>query len=118
MSLEDQDPLIDSLLEETLGGVAPSDLSSRILQAWAERQLGSSSLSSPPLNVYSDVEPEAPPFAPAVRLPSPSSNRGRERRRKVSSWSLPLIGSLAAAAAFLIAVTALREFADVPAESV
>ena len=62
MNPESDDPIIDVLLEETLGGITPPDLSARILQSWSERRrslLSGGTLlnnTAPPLNVFAGVD--------------------------------------------------------------
>lgn len=106
MSVRPDDPLIDSLLEETLGGTAPPDLSARILHAWKERHAGNGQ-AAPPLNVFADITNPLPPPIVAgtvqiVRDPAPRElGRGRSR---VNSHRFPLQlwASLGAVAAVLL----------------
>src|SRR5438045_2640252 len=104
MTRNDEDPIIDSLLEETLGGVSPPDLSARILHRWSEHHHSISGNGAPPLNVFADVaEPLPPPIVVgAVRTAyEPSAPSMTRRRRK--DWSqLQLWSSLGAAAAVLL----------------
>jgi hypothetical protein len=78
MNAEPNDPIIDVLLEETLGGVAPPDLSARILQAWSDLRGSGDGFTAPPLSSFSGIqEPEAPPIVVgsmvrAVHEPGPT----------------------------------------------
>jgi len=106
MNSEDHEPIIDALLEETLGGIAPPDLSARILQAWSERQAHAGG-SSPPLNVYAEVAAPLPPplvvgsVVRAVHEPLDSSVRSAARR-KTKRWSFEIYAVVGAAAVLLI----------------
>jgi hypothetical protein len=97
------EPLIDALLEETLGGVSPPDLSTRILSAWATRQAETNgTVPAPPFSVY---EPLPPPVViddslrPIV-APVPGKTRTPIRRRSQGSW-WQVSAALATAAAVL-----------------
>jgi hypothetical protein len=114
---EPYEPIIDPLLEEALGGVAPPDLSARIVEAWSQRQtsqrqaLGSLSTGSPagpPLSAYDLTDPLPPPVqineAPRpVVVPDRGvdGKRGAKRRRAEKTW-LPALATVAALAAVLM----------------
>jgi len=111
MRTRPDDPLIDSLLEETLGGVTPPDLSPRILKAWDEHHAAGNGHAVPPLNVFADVaEPLPPPIVVGnvqiVRDPAsrePGRGDPRRRGRTNPNWlPLQLWASLGAVAAVLL----------------
>ena len=81
---ERDDPIIDTLLEETLGGKQPPDLTARILAAWSERAeqtvLGQHMVSPAPV---------------AITVAK------KQRRQSSSSW-LQFAASLTVAAALLL----------------
>lgn len=112
LSDENTERLIDAMLEETLGGVTPPDLSARILAAWEQRQAElklQGTASGPPFSAF-DHRPSGPtPFPPPLVLddrlhtvvdPSRRISR-RGARRPSHRWSL-LPVSLTAAAAILL----------------
>lgn len=115
MSNRRHDPLIDALLEETLGGVTPPDLSPRILKAWSEHQSAANGKAIPRLNVLVDLEEPLPPplVVGTVRLardlsmhdsgPRKSLAKDSRNRRRGGDWlPLQLWGSLGAVAAVLL----------------
>jgi hypothetical protein len=114
MNPNGDDPLIDALLQETLGGCAPPDLSARILQAWSVRSNGSAGhyQSSPdrpsgaPLNVFAEVsDPAAPPIVVGAQVRAVhdlNHSPGRVRPRRKDWSALQLWSSLGAAAAVLL----------------
>lgn len=76
MTEDRDDPIIDALLEEVLGGEAPPDLSARIMQSWATRAGGPAvgqAAGTPPLGPPSS--PSAVPSADkvAAMLPPPAT---------------------------------------------
>src|SRR5438477_12622557 len=85
MSPEHDDPLIDSLLDEVVGGRTPPDLSPKIMQAWsagagAGHELGDAwppNVSLPlPIHGAHAQSPEAPPIIAGysqVTEPAPSA---------------------------------------------
>ena len=106
MTPDREDPIIDALLEETLGGAAPPDLSGRILQTWSEGQSRANGKAGPPLNVFAGVnEPEPPPIVVGAVVRTaydPAEVAARPRRRRAQRFPLQLWTSLAAVAAVLI----------------
>lgn len=106
MNHRPDDPLIDALLEETLGGVAPPDLSARILKAWDEHH--ANGMAAPPLNVFAEVsEPLPPPIViGTVRIArDPQADRLDPRRKSRSNPNylpLQMWASLGAVAAVLL----------------
>ncbi len=79
----DKDPLVDACLDEILGGVAPPDLTERILQAWQSRR----QVESRPLETLTASSPASE--ARDVRLPASAESRaavnGASRRRAGST---------------------------------
>ena len=108
MKSRPDDPLIDALLEETLGGVTPPDLSARILKAWDERHMAGNGNVAPPLNVFAEVsEPLPPPIViGTIKIARDAEVvRGDSRRRgqgKPNWLPLQLWASLGAVAAVLL----------------
>lgn len=106
MTPDRDDPIIDALLAETLGGAAPPDLSGRIMQAWSEAQQRSNGKAAPPLNVFAGVsEVEPPPIVVGAIVRTaydPTEVTTRPRRRRAERFPLQLWTSLAAVAAVLI----------------
>src|SRR6188768_1279409 len=79
MTPDRDDPILDAMLEEVLGGRTPPDLSARIMQSLAIRG-GASPMQRPEVNAY--VEPAAPPLPlravvpPAISAASAHSSNG------------------------------------------
>jgi hypothetical protein len=86
---EREDPIIDALLAESLGGQQPPDLTARILAKWSERAANATTVTPPPIAL-----PVSP--APAVVIPTSAL-----RRRKTSSQWLQVVVSLTVTAAVL-----------------
>ena len=96
MKPDREDPILDAMLEEVLGGRTPPDLSARIMQSLAIRG-GHSTSQRPVINDY--VEPAAPPLplrnivpptisADAASHKSNGSSNGHVRVAATSSSSL------------------------------
>src|SRR3712207_1591963 len=106
MNAESEQPLIDSLLEETLAGVQPPDLSARILAAWSSGQFDASRPALPLSALETLPEPSAPPVA--VRPTSLSDGIRPVRRARSHSWNTrswsTAASLLASAAAVLLLV--------------
>jgi len=79
MTPDRDDPILDAMLEEVLGGRTPPDLTARIMQSLAIRG-GASPMLRPEVNGY--VEPAAPPLSlravvpPAISAASAHSSNG------------------------------------------
>src|SRR5688572_11668700 len=108
MKSRPDDLLIDSLLEETLGGITPPNLSPRILKAWDEQRIAGNGHAAPPLNVFADVaEPLPPPIVVGtveiVRDPDVARGDSRRRTGAKPNWlPLQMWASLGAVAAVLL----------------
>jgi len=97
MDLEDNDPLIDSLLEEVLAGRTPPDLTTRILQAIAARRYGEDAPEPPPVltGVQKVFEP-APINATVQRATVQPHAKHNGRQRTSESWYTALALGVAA----------------------
>src|SRR5436309_4649000 len=93
MDFEENDPLLDSLLDEVLAGRTPPDLTARILQAYAARRYGEQALEPPPVltGVHKVFD------LPISQLPVQAHAKHNGRQRRAESWSTALTIGIAAA---------------------
>lgn len=115
MTPERDEPIIDVLLEEALGGVSPPDLSARIMQAWAARNgaapvAGGSKRAKdllPPAVTDSGNTP-IPIAQPAAAAPLVVTSPGSQRRRR--TWTSWLVTAGVSAAMLPAMYLVLRNF--------
>ncbi len=121
MNPEREDPILESCLEEVLGGRTPPDLTARILQAWAVQrsQIDGNTVGA---GVQRSVDrarstAQLPPATTGLNLPIPVNGNGHvkpapvpelpiatQRRNKVAWESWAVVGSVLLVAGMLAAV--------------
>ena len=108
MKSDRDDPIVETLLQETLGGQTPPDLSARILQAWAaQRNVTEKHPVDRALKASAQLPPAAsttpiPVGSPATRSATPVVIASPRKRSAVSQWLG--MGITVAAAIALVAV--------------
>jgi len=128
MDSDRDDILLDTCLDEVLGGHRPPDLTARIMQAFAARahangNLANGNANGSPANSASHVAPVPPPVLAAVHQPAPSNGQAvvevsrrtppvRLRRSRSSEAWLLVAGVLVLAAA--VGVVAYMKFPGEP----
>lgn len=123
MSNDPTEQILESLLEERLGGKTPPDLSQRIVEAWQHEKLVGQ---TPAAQINESAVPKAPAARPIVAElvdPSskangsikPASTASKKRNGRSMNWRMLLASS--AAVAFGLAGWALREQFFSPAEN-
>lgn len=126
MNNDDKDQILESLLEERLGGKTPPDLSKRILDAWQHEKLvgqpsaaltsQSATREAAPASTTRPIIAElAGPATKASRLTSSRSSAAKRRGARSMNWRVLLASS--AAIAFGLAGWALREQLFPPGDS-
>lgn len=109
---DELDPIIDSCLDEVLGGRKPPDLTERILRALEERRLAESLL---PTAADAGAVTETPPVR-AVISSSPTVTRASKQlsAAKWSSrtWSIAFAGGLALAIIFFATIFTAQSLLD------